>query len=201
MGHAGFVKWCRFLNIKPLTHTSFMTHVHAICYANKVVVTRMFDKAANIVHRVDSDMDSSIEGDDTINLTVSYDGPRVTRGHKSQYGIGCVMEVMTGLVIDLWAMSLYYQCCEYASARHGGVNTRGFIEWFRTHEPECNKNYEGSSGGMEMRDEDDIRTRHLDRPQCDRCLVGVDNWRFCQEQGPHRVNVACEGRVHSSLTC
>ena len=70
------------------------------------------------------------------------------------------------------------------------MNTRGLIEWFRTHEPECNKNYEGSSGGMEMRDEDDIRTRHLDRPQCDRCLEGVDNWRFCQEQGPHRVNVA-----------
>ena len=26
--------------------------------------------------------------------------------------------------------------------KHGSVNTRGFIEWFRTHEPECNKNYE-----------------------------------------------------------
>ena len=93
---------CRVCEVVSIPqHTSFMTHVHAICYANKVVVTRMFDKAANIVRRVDSDMDSSIEGDDTINLTVSYDGPRMTRGHKSQYGIGCVIQVMTGFVIDL----------------------------------------------------------------------------------------------------
>ena len=75
----------------------------------------------------------------------------MTHGHKWQYGIGCVIDVMTGLVIDLQAMSLYCQRCAYASTRHGGLNTRGFIEWFRTHEPECNKNYEGSSRGMEMK--------------------------------------------------
>ena len=75
----------------------------------------------------------------------------MTRGHKSQYGIGCVIEVMTGLVIDLQVMSLYCQRCAYASTRHGGAHTRGFIEWFKTHEPECNKNYEGPLGGMEMK--------------------------------------------------
>ena len=150
VGHAGLVKLCRFLDIKPLTHTSFTKHVHAICYANKIVVTRMLDEAANTVRRVYSDIDSSIETDDTIDLTVSYDG---SRGHKSQYGIGCVIEVMMGLVIDLQVMSLYLQRCAHASTRHGGVHTCGFIEseWYRTHEPECNKNYEGSSGGMETK--------------------------------------------------
>ena len=148
VGHAGLVKLCRFLDIKPLTHTSFTTHVHAICDANKIVVTRMLDEAANTVRRVYSDIDTSIEAGDTIDLTVSYDG---SRGHKSQYAIGCVIEVMTGLVIDLQVMSLYCQRCVYGSTRHGGVHTRGFIEWFQTHEPECNKNYEGSSGGMEMK--------------------------------------------------
>ena len=151
VGHAGLVKLCRFLDIKPLTHTSFTKHVHAICDANKIVVTRMFDEAANTVRRVYSDIDTSIEAGDTIDLTVSYDGSWMTRGHKSQYGIGCVIEVMTGLVIDLQVMSLYCQRCAYASTRHGGVHTRGFLEWFTTHEPECNKNYEGSSGGMEMK--------------------------------------------------
>ena len=53
-------------------------------------------------------------------------------------------------MIDLQAMLLYCQRCAYASTRHGGAHTRGFIERFKTHEPECNKNYEGSSGGMKM---------------------------------------------------
>ena len=30
VGHAGLVKLCRFLDIRPLTHTSFMKHAHAM---------------------------------------------------------------------------------------------------------------------------------------------------------------------------
>ena len=108
-------------------------------------------RSCHIIHRAYTNIASSIEADDTIDLTVSYNGSLMTHGHKWQYGIGCVIEVMTGLAIDFQVMSLYCQRCAYASTRHGGVNTRGFIEWFRTNEPECNKNYEGSSGGMEMK--------------------------------------------------
>ena len=102
VGHAGLIKLCRFLNIKPLTHTSYTKHLHAICEANKIVVTRMLDDAATVIRR----FYPSIGHDDTIDLTVSYDGSWMTRGHKSLYGIGCVVEVVTGLVIDLQVMSL-----------------------------------------------------------------------------------------------
>ena len=132
VGHAGLAKLFRFLDIKPLTHTSFTKHAHAICDANKIVVTRMFDEAAKTVRRVYSDIDSSIEADDTIDLTVIYDGSWMTHGHKSQYGIGCVIEVMTGRVIDLQVMLLYCQRCAYASTRHGGAHTRGSIRTSRS---------------------------------------------------------------------
>ena len=140
VGHAGLVKLCRFLNVKPLTHTSYTKHTHAICEANKIVVTRMLDDADTVVRHVYRDIDSSIGLDDTINLTVNYDGSWMTRGHKSQYGIGCVVEVITGLVIDLQVMSLYCQRSAYASTRHGGRHTAAFREWCVTHEPECNQN-------------------------------------------------------------
>ena len=74
----------------------------------------------------------------------------MTRGHNSQYGIGCVVEVLTGLVIDLQVMSLYCQHCAYAITRHGGMATMEFKDWFRTHEPECNRNYKGASGNVEL---------------------------------------------------
>ena len=72
----------------------------------------------------------------------------MTRGHKSQYGIGCVVEVVTGLVLDLAVISLYCQRCAYASTQYGGKDA--FKTWFTTHAPECNQNYHGSSGGMEV---------------------------------------------------
>ena len=143
--HAGLVKLCRFLDMKPMTHTSFTKHAHVVCHANMVVVTRMFDNAADVVRRVYRDTDPSIGEDDTIDLIVSFDGSWMTRGHNSQYGVGCVVEVLTGLVIDLQVMSLYCQRCAYASTRHGGMDTMEFKHWFRAHEPECNRNYKGAS--------------------------------------------------------
>ena len=151
VGHAGLIKLCRFLNIKPLTHTSYKKHLHAICEANKIVVTRMLDDAATVIRCVYRDIDPSIGHDDTIDLTVSYDGSWMTRGHKSLYGIGCVVEVVTGLVLDLQVMSLYCQRCAYASTRHGGRHTAAFKDWYLTHDPECNQNSEGVSGGMEVK--------------------------------------------------
>ena len=94
-----------------------------------------------------------------VDLTVSYDGSWVTRVHKSQYGIDCVVEVITGLVIDLQVMSLYCQRCAYASTRHGGRHTAAFKEWHVTHEPECNQNYEGASGGTEVKAAELLWTR------------------------------------------
>ena len=130
VGHAGLIKLCRFLDMKPLTQTSYTKHIHAICEANKIVVTRMLDDAATVVRRVYRDIDPSIGHDDTIDLTVSYDGSWMTRGYKSQYGVGCVVEVITGLVIDLQVMSLYCQRCAYASTRHGGRHTAAFkVGW------------------------------------------------------------------------
>ena len=45
VGYASLVKLCRFIEMKPLTFTSFMMHIHAICELNKVVLTGMLNNA------------------------------------------------------------------------------------------------------------------------------------------------------------
>ena len=131
-------------------HEAIDTHT-LICEANKVVVTLMLDDAATVVRRAFRDIDSSIGHDNTIDLSVSCNGSWMTRGHKSQYGIDCFVEVITGLVIDVQVMSLYCQRCSYASTRHGGMHTAAFKEWYVTHELDCSQHYEGVSGGMEVK--------------------------------------------------
>ena len=38
--------------------------------------------------------------DEIINIVVSFDGSWLARGHISRYGIGAVIDVVTGHVID-----------------------------------------------------------------------------------------------------
>ena len=78
-------------------------------------------------------------------------------------GIGCVVEVVTGLVLDLAVISLYCQRCAYASTKYGGKDTDAFKTWFTTHAPECNQNYHGSSGGMEVSAAEQLWFRSMER--------------------------------------
>ena len=75
--------------------------VKEVTYANKVAVTTILDEAVKVIRQTRSTLDSvDIEEDDIIDLAVSFDGSWMTRGHKSLYGIGCVVDIVTGFVID-----------------------------------------------------------------------------------------------------
>ena len=163
VGHAGLVKLCRFLDMEPMHHSSYAKHMVAVSEANKEVVTRLMDDAAITIRQAYRDLDPLISEDDVIDLTVSYDGSWMTRGHKSLYGIGCVVDVVTGLVIDLAVLSLHCQRCSYAKKQYGGTNTPGFRNWHDTHINECNRNYSGSSGGMEAAACESLWNRSLKR--------------------------------------
>ena len=149
VGHAGLMKLCRFLDMMPMTQATYTKHMLAVTHANKCVVTRVLDEAATTVRRVYHEIDPSLQEDAVIDLVVSFDGSWMTRGHKSAYGIGCVIDTVTGLCVDLAVFSLYCQRCSYARRRFGGRETQDFKDWFETHSNECNRNFDGTSGGME----------------------------------------------------
>ena len=66
---------------------------------------------------------STATEDGIIDLAVSFDGTWMTRGHSSKYGLGCVAEIETDLVLDYVIMSLYFHSCAGAVARCGGAET------------------------------------------------------------------------------
>ncbi|GFO17376.1 hypothetical protein PoB_004388100 [Plakobranchus ocellatus] len=53
--------------------------------------------------------DNERDEDRCMQIAVSFDGSWLTRGHKSMVGIGCVVEVLTGLVLDSHVMSQHCQ--------------------------------------------------------------------------------------------
>lgn len=93
------------------------------------------------------DINNSV--DEVIDITVSYDGTWQKRGFTSKYGIGCCIEVLTGLVIDFELLSKFFNLCEKMKRKTKG-RPQDFQAWYVRHKPNCNQNYVGSSPGMEV---------------------------------------------------
>ena len=70
-----------------------------------------FLKAAKAVRKVYMEMDASITADSVIPIAITYDGTWHRRGHSSHFGVGVIIELNTGLVIDAHVMSNYCHGC------------------------------------------------------------------------------------------
>ena len=77
-------------------------------------------------------------------ILVSCDGSWQKRGFTSLYGVVFVIAHETGKVVDFHVMSKECQGCRLWE---GMEQTPEYVIWKRNHQ--CEKNYEGSSGGME----------------------------------------------------
>ena len=87
--------------------------------------------------------------DEIINIGVSFDGSWLTRGHRSTYGKGAVIDVVTGHVIDYEVLCNYCQQCT-AKAKTLCIDTVNYREWFAGHKNSCYINYTGSSNSIEV---------------------------------------------------
>ena len=63
------------------------------------------------------ELDSSNAEKPIIDISVSFDGTWHRRGHISNYGVGVVIEIFTGLLIDYCVLSKY--CHECAITKKG----------------------------------------------------------------------------------
>ncbi|GFT27416.1 uncharacterized protein TNCV_1275331 [Trichonephila clavipes] len=84
-----------------------------------------------------------------IDITVSYDGTWHKRGHTSLYGICIVIDALKNLVVDFEVLSKYCHECSMA-AKDLGEGSPEFLIWKSGHSEKCQKNFDGSSGSMEI---------------------------------------------------
>ncbi|KAH9372589.1 hypothetical protein HPB48_019108 [Haemaphysalis longicornis] len=78
------------------------------------------------------------------NICVTYDGSWMTRGHSSHIGVGVVIELFTGLVLDFVVLSNFCAGCE----RGPKVGDPAYQAWKDNHV--CQKNTEKKAGEMEV---------------------------------------------------
>ncbi|GFO27428.1 hypothetical protein PoB_005393300 [Plakobranchus ocellatus] len=95
----------------------------------------------------------TVEENSLLDIAVSYDGSWLTRGHKSLIGIGSVIDVLTGLIIDGYVLSLYCHICARSEAWIKRETPQRYDRWFQEYldSDDCTVNFAKSSGMMEVR--------------------------------------------------
>ena len=83
-----------------------------------------------------------------LHIAVSYDGTWHKRGHSSLYGLGLVIDILTGLVVDYELLSRY---CPVCSMKKKIMSLEAFNSWYEEHarSGRCEKNFDGSANAME----------------------------------------------------
>ncbi|GBN55447.1 hypothetical protein AVEN_65563-1 [Araneus ventricosus] len=104
---------------------------------------------------------SSDENSEIIHITASYDGTWQKRGHTSLYGIGIVVDILTGLVTDYEILSKYCPECT-TTERDLGEHSTDFSIWYKAHKPKCRENYVGSSNAIDVKATEILRTRSVE---------------------------------------
>lgn len=99
----------------PINFKIFQNIIERLHSYSRAEVDKNLALARNEVRKAYSDV---VDGKDAVlDITVSYDGSWQKRGFTSKYGIGCFIEILTGLVIDFEVLSKFCNQCEVKSAK------------------------------------------------------------------------------------
>ena len=141
----GLVRLTSLMNIRrSLHHKTFAAVATAVQHQLYGVAADTLAESRRTVHRVHTEMYGRCDG--PRQLEVSYDGTWKKRGFQSPFGVGFVIDSLTGLVVDYAVLSKYCVECEQVGKKLSGEEAE---TWKQLHADRCAINHVGSSGSME----------------------------------------------------
>ncbi|GFX97882.1 uncharacterized protein TNCV_4905331 [Trichonephila clavipes] len=142
-GYSAIEKFCMVMNIDPFSSTTYGKCARRLDNAYTLASENIFEE----IHREIKNVYEN--GAEITNLSVSFDGTWLTRGHTSLIGVGCVIDMLTGYVVDFEVMSKVCRHCSVTKNKLGQSSAE-FSIWYEGHKSECDINHLGSSTSMEM---------------------------------------------------
>ncbi|CAN8006086.1 unnamed protein product, partial [Ixodes hexagonus] len=138
------------MHLKTYQAVSDKVHRAAMDAAREV----MQESAQQAVRREKKAGDSSA----VVDVCVSFDGTWHKRGHTSHFGLGAVIELDSGLVLDFSVASNYCHGCSIGPKE----GEDGHEEWMKAYKETCQKNFNGSSNAMEVQAAGTIFSRSIE---------------------------------------
>ena len=111
MGATAFNNFSEMMDLRGMHHKTF--HKKADMLYDKLgdFESHLFGQTAEYVRQVHArQLGVTLVSTDVLDISVSFDGTWLTRGHSSHIGVGCVVDLLTGLCLDAHVMCTY---CHY----------------------------------------------------------------------------------------
>ncbi|GFX04441.1 uncharacterized protein TNCV_899711 [Trichonephila clavipes] len=144
-GYSAFEKFCMAVNVSSfssITYRKCTKHLHK---AYRTI-------ALTLLREIHSEVRKAYEAPTeapVVDTSVSFDGSWLTRGHTSLINIACVIDILTGYVIDFQIMCKVCRNCSVA-IREPGKSSAEYGIWFECHRKDCDINHPGSSSLMKI---------------------------------------------------
>ncbi|XP_030846475.1 uncharacterized protein LOC115926119 [Strongylocentrotus purpuratus] len=144
LGRVGLADLTSILGLPPPpVQQSYQRHLKNIAKAKKTAAEDQMKDAAQHLRDKAREKDPSIGPDDIVDVAVSFDGTWHRRGHSSNHGVGVVISVDTGEVLDQEVLS---KICGECNAKKGwDKEGERYKKWEAGHS--CDGGHKGSSGG------------------------------------------------------
>ena len=147
-GHDALEVFSMAIGIHAMDKATFSKCLNNLYEEKKIFKDNILSISQNIIRKKHDEFNNNVG--DIIDITVSYDGTWQKRGHTSLFGIGILVDILTGLAIDYEILSKYCHKCITAK-RDLGASSADFSIWYEGHKPECSENFTGTSNAMEMK--------------------------------------------------
>ena len=148
IGREGMATMCDILNMpQPISTKAWHDHNNALYAAHKTVIEKHLKSTRDRLYRTLTKNSPSTTEEEVIDVAVTFDGTWSKRGHTANYGFCFAIAVETGQVLDYGFKSKICWECNSKKAKADDVE---FQEWYESHKNNCSKNYDGSSGNMEV---------------------------------------------------
>ena len=132
MGHAAIEQFSLGMNMNMLSHSSYYAHLPAMSKQAMGFSTTILEDARNLVRFEHIKENPDLSDCSVIDISVSHDGTWHKRGHTSNYGVGCVIDILTGLVIDFEVISKYCHTCSLTEKTLGKESPE-YAFWYEGH--------------------------------------------------------------------
>lgn len=146
-GHSAMQQWCASMGMNVMNLKTYYQQLSAMSDKASELKPQVLARSRKLVRKVYEKL-YNLSPNEIIDVFCSYDGSWHKRGFTSNHGVGFVIDVMTGLVIDFQVLSKYCHMCVQAE-KDLGKDSPEFAIWTEGHMTECSKNYSGSSSSME----------------------------------------------------
>lgn len=133
--------FCAGMNLshRGLHHKTFQAHLKKVVQVCEDTAAASEADSVRVVKGLYRDLAQPAN-----NIDVMFDGTWMTRGRSSHIGVGCIIEVYTGLVIDHVVLSNFCLGCAIGPK----PSDEGYEDWLAEHE--CQRNIDCGAGRMEV---------------------------------------------------